>query len=103
LFNNAVVNGLFLPSPSEAVAPAFAANATSVSVTDTSYLARPRPIERVATVRRMVLAKGLSRQASSITSFSFFAPSIAAITWSSGTASNWMSRSTAILASTGMR
>jgi hypothetical protein len=46
---------------------------------------------------------GLSRQASSTTSFSFRAPCSAAITWSMGTASERTSRSAASLASTGMR
>ena len=42
-----------------------------------STLARPCPIAREATVRFMVLANGLSRQASRITSRSFLAGSIA--------------------------
>jgi hypothetical protein len=40
-------------------------------------------------------ANGLSRRASSSTSFSFFAPSSDAITWSSAMASNGTSRSVA--------
>jgi hypothetical protein len=113
----ATANGLLPPSPSSAVWPCLAAYTTSVAP-DTFTSPRPRPIERGPTlapavggaatamgaaVTRICGANGLSRQASSTTSLSFFAPSTTANTWSSGTASNWISRSTASLASTGMR
>ena len=67
-FTSAMVNGLFAPSPSLATAPALAAKAISVPETVGSTLARPRPIERLATVRFIVLENGLSRQASRMTS-----------------------------------
>src|SRR5437868_443294 len=57
--------------------------------------------ERVAVDLRMVLANGLSRQASRMTSRSFCAPSTANNTCSSATASNEMSRSEASRASVG--
>src|SRR5579871_3370948 len=49
-FTSAAANGLLLPSPSLATAPAFAAKATSVSDMVGSILARPRPIARLATL-----------------------------------------------------
>ena len=65
--SSAAVNGLCAPSPSSAVEPALAAKAISVSDDCGSTRARPRPIERVALVRFMVLTNGLSRQASRMT------------------------------------
>ncbi len=49
--SSAVVNGLFLPSPSDAVAPSLAANAMKVLGLLASTPTRPRPSERDAMVR----------------------------------------------------
>lgn len=67
----AFVKGLYFPSPSEAVEPAFEANAMSVFGVMGSTLAKPRPIAREASVLFIVLVNGLSRHASRITSRSF--------------------------------
>ena len=102
-FNNALVNGLCGPSPSVATDPAFAANAISVSVLVTSILASPWPTARVATERRIFFTKGLSRQASRITSRRRLAGSTAARKRSSGTVSSSTSKSRSSLASVGTR
>ena len=82
------MNGLFLPSPSEAVEPAFEANAINVFGLVGSTLARPRPTAREASVRFIDRVNGLSRHASRITSRSFFAGSTATRTRSSDSASS---------------
>ena len=61
------------------------------------------PIERMAIVRFMVLANGLSRQASRITRRSRLAGSIATRTRSSDSASSYTSVSRSSLASTGIK
>ena len=83
---SAAAKGLFFESPSDAVEPALAANAIIVFGLVGSTLARPRPIAREAMVRFMVLANGLSRQASRMTSRSCLAGSTANSTRSSGNA-----------------
>src|SRR5262245_37634077 len=65
---SAEANGLCFESPSKAVDAAFAAKAIIVFGLLGSTLARPRPIARAAIVRFIVLAKGLSRQASRMNS-----------------------------------
>src|SRR5882724_2227604 len=70
---SAAVNGLFLLSPSDAVDPAFAAKAIRVLGLVGSTFANPLPTARAPIVRFMVLLKGLSRQASRITSRSCLA------------------------------
>ena len=86
---NAVAKGLdFVLSPSEAVKPAFAANAIMVLGLGGSTLARPRPMERRAIVCRMVLVNGLSRQASRMIRRSRLAGSTAIRTRSSESASS---------------
>ena len=101
--SRAVVKGLLLLSPSSATDPAFAANAISVSETVGSILARPRPTYRDATVRFMVLAKGLSRHASRMISRSCFAGSTANNARSSPTVSSRTSLSVSSAASIGIR
>jgi hypothetical protein len=98
-----VANGLFFASPSEAVEPALAAKAIMVFGLVGSTLARPRPMARAAIVRFMVLAKGLSRQASRMTSRSCLAGSTANKARSSGSVSSRTSLSVSSVASVGIR
>jgi hypothetical protein len=86
--------------PSEAVDPAFAANATRVSGIG-STRARPRPISRL--LRLMVWRNGLLRQASRMTRRSRRADSIAFSTRASEMVSSSTSKSRASLASTGIK
>ena len=102
-FRSAVAKLLFCPSPSSATAPAFAENTTRVLDDAGSILASPRPIERLATVRFIVLAKGLSRQASRITSLRRLTESSALSTRSSDTVSSSTSKSLESLASAATR
>ena len=84
-------------------AMALAAKAISVSDMAGSIFASPRPIERVATLRFIVFAKGLSRQASRMTSLSRLTGSSALSTRSSDMVSSSTSKSLSSLASAGTR
>ena len=84
----AALNGLFLPSPSAAVDPAFDANAISVLRFVGSTFASPRPTARDAIVRFIVRENGLSRQASRMTNLNCLAGSTATRIRSSESASS---------------
>jgi hypothetical protein len=92
-----------MPPGHHATEPALAENAMRVSEIAGSTLASPLPIEREAIVRLIVFAKGLSRQASRITSRKRRAGSIARSRRSSVMASSSTSKSRANLASIGIR
>ena len=82
------MKGLYLPSPSDAVEPAFAAKAISVLGLVGSTLAKPRLIPRTPIVRFMLLLNGLSRHASKMRSRNCRAGSITMSSRSRDTASS---------------
>src|SRR5579859_1328252 len=81
----ATANGLSVPAPSSAVSPCLAAYTTMKSA-DGSISEKPLSTSFSAIVCCVVAAKGLSRQASSMTRRSLRAPPTAAITCSSAPA-----------------